>query len=155
MWSPLGPTISEFYMSHIENKIFKTIITKPKIYNHYIDKIFIATHSYSKINKLKQTLEKLHTTKRCINKKYSFLDVLTDSTNNNEFTTSPYKTPTNDNSTLLNYHSECPQKYKIAIIKKLIRRAFYISSKTIFYKELTNIKQTLVNNNFPNRQVNQ
>ena len=49
-------------------------------------------------------------------------------------------------------------KYKIAIEKKpnLIHRAFYVTSfKTIFYKEHTNIKQTLVNNNFPNKQVNQ
>ena len=29
--SPFGPTISEFYMSIIENKIFEIIITKPKI----------------------------------------------------------------------------------------------------------------------------
>ena len=27
------------------------------------------------------------------------------------------KKPTNGNSTLFNYHSECPQKYKTAIIK--------------------------------------
>ena len=57
---------------------------------------------------------------------------------------------TNDNSTLPNYHRECPQKYKIAIIKNLIHRVFYISSsKTIFYQELTNIKQALVSNNVP------
>ena len=37
----------------------------------------------------------------------------------------------------------------------VIHRVFYISSKTIFYKELTNIKQTLVNNNFPNKLVDQ
>ena len=55
---PLGPTISEFYMSYIENKIFKTTITKPKIYVSYVDDIFIATHSYNEINKLEQTLEK-------------------------------------------------------------------------------------------------
>ena len=29
------------------------------------------------------------------------------------------------------------------------------SSKTIFYKELKNIKQTIVNNNFPNKLINQ
>ena len=45
-------------MSHIENKIFKTIITKPKIYICYVDDIFIPTHSYDKISKLKQTVEK-------------------------------------------------------------------------------------------------
>ena len=44
-------------MSHTENKTFKTI-SKPKIYVRYVDDIFIATHSYDEINKLKQTLKK-------------------------------------------------------------------------------------------------
>ena len=57
MWSPLDPTISEFYRSHIENKIFQTIITKPKIYVRYVDDIFITTYSYDEINKLKSTQE--------------------------------------------------------------------------------------------------
>ena len=40
--------------------------------------------------------------------------------------------------------------------KILIHRAFYISlTKTIFYKGLTNKAQTLVNNNFPNKLVDQ
>ena len=53
---PLDSTISKFYMSHIENKIYKTIITKPMIYVRNVDDIFIATHSsYDEINKLKQT----------------------------------------------------------------------------------------------------
>ena len=72
---PLGPTISEFYLSHIKNKIFKTIITKPKTYVHYVDDIFITTHSNDKINKLKQIQEKNSalnfTTKLNINKKKS------------------------------------------------------------------------------------
>ena len=50
-------------MSHIESKIFKTIITKPKIYIRYVDDIFIATYSYDEISKLKQTLEKKLCTK--------------------------------------------------------------------------------------------
>ena len=42
-----------------------------------------------------------------------------------------------DNSNLLNNLNEWPQKYKIAIIKNLIHRAFYISScKKIFTKTL-------------------
>ena len=42
----------------------------------------------------------------------------------------------------------------LAIIKNLNHRAFYISSsKTIFYKKITYIKQTLVKNNFPNKIV--
>ena len=45
-------------MSHIENKIFKTILTKPKIYICYVDDIFTSTDTYDKINKLNQTPEK-------------------------------------------------------------------------------------------------
>ena len=117
---PFGPTKTEIYVFRIENKIFKIIITKPSIYVRYEDDIFIATHPNDEINKLKQTIEKSCvlniTNEPNINKKISFLDALTHSTNNNKFTTS-YVNPTCDNSTLLNYHSECPQKYKIAIIK--------------------------------------
>ena len=63
MGSYLGITVSVFYMSYIENKIFKTVITKPKIYIRNIDDIFIATYSYEEINKLKQTLKKKLRTK--------------------------------------------------------------------------------------------
>ena len=54
MVSPLGPTISKFYISHIENKIFKTTITKPQIYVRYLGVIFTVTHSYDENNKLKK-----------------------------------------------------------------------------------------------------
>ena len=60
MGSHFGPTISEFYVSHIENKIFITTVIKPNIYVRYVDGIFIATHSYDVINKLKLK-EKLRT----------------------------------------------------------------------------------------------
>ena len=53
------------------------MITKPKIYVHYVDNIFIATDYYNEINKLKQTLEKNtilnFTTELIINKKNPFL----------------------------------------------------------------------------------
>ena len=49
-----------------------------------------------------------------------------------------------------------PQEYKIALIKNLLHRDYHISSsKIIFYKELTNVKLSLVNNNFPNKLINQ
>ena len=58
MDSPLGPSISEFYISLVENKISNTI-KKPKIYARYVDDMFIATKSYDEIKTLKQTLEKI------------------------------------------------------------------------------------------------
>ena len=85
------------------------------------------------------------------NNKISFLDVLIDTNYNNNFTTSTYKKNSYNNSFTLNFKSECPFRYKKAKINNLISRAKLISSsKTIFYKEVENIKQALINNEFPN-----
>ena len=75
---------------------------------------------------------------------------------NNNFTTSTYKKPSSNNSCTLNFKSECPFRYKKAIIHNLISCAKLISSsKTIFYKEVENIKQALINNGFPNYIVDE
>ena len=81
--------------------------------------------------------------------KVPFQNVLTESSNNNIFTASSYK----KSSLYLTSIAIPPTKYKIVFIKEnLIHRAFYISvSKTIFYKELSNTKQTVVNEKFPSR----
>ena len=66
------------------------------------------------------------------------------------------KKPSSNNSCTLNFKSECPFRYKKAIIHNLISRAKLISSsKTIFYKEVENIKQALINNGFPNYIVDE
>ena len=63
-------------------------------------------------------------------------DVLIDTNNNNNFTTSTNKKPSSNNSSTLNFKSECPFRYKKAIINNLISRAKLICfSRTIFYKE--------------------
>ena len=51
---------------------------------------------------------------------------------------------------------QMPPPYKIALWKNLLHRAYHISSsKTIFYKDLKNIKQTLINDNFPKKPIDQ
>ena len=56
----------------------------------------------------------------------------------------------------INSVSECSFRYKNAIINNLISHAKLISSsKTIFYKEIENIKQALINNGFPNYIVDE
>jgi hypothetical protein len=74
----------------------------------------------------------------------------------NNITTSPYVKPTSINSCLLNFDSECPFRYKQAVIKNLIKRAKLISSsKIIFQNALKQIKQKLVNNGFPNHIIDE
>ena len=66
------------------------------------------------------------------------------------------KKPSSNNSCTLNFKSECSFRYKKAIINNLISHAKLISSsKTIFYKEVENIKQALISNGFPNYIVDE
>ena len=91
-----------------------------------------------------------------MNKSSEVIVVSINTNNNNNFTTSTYKKPSSNNSCTLNFKSECLFRYKKAIIHNLISRAKLISSsKTIFYKEVENIKQALINNGFPNYTVDE
>ena len=159
MGSILGPIFSNFYMSNLENRIFNSI-KNPPIYLRYVDDILIFANNINKINILLDTFQKnsvlnfTHELNK--NNKISFLDVLIDTNKNNNFTTSTYKKPSNNNSCTLNFKSECPFRYKKAIINNLISHAKLISSpKTIFYKEVENIKQALINNGFTNYIVDE
>ena len=158
MGSPLAPTFAEYYVAHIENGIFEKV-PAPNMYVRYVDDILILTDNTDEVHKLKDIFQKesvlTFSHEFSNNSKIPFLDVLVDFSNNT-FTTSPYKKPTSANSCLLNYRSECPDRYKTAVIKNFIKRAKLISSTpTIFYKALADIKQTLINNGFTNSIVDQ
>ena len=94
MGSVLGPIFSNFYMSDLGNRIFNSI-KKPLIYLRYVDDILILTNNINEINILQDTFQKnsvlnfTHELNK--NNKISFLDVLIDTNNNNNFTTSIYK----------------------------------------------------------------
>ena len=137
-------------------------IYKPPIYLIYVDDILILTNNINEINILQDTFQNnsvlnfTHELNK--NNKIFFLNVLIDTNNNINFTTSSYKKPSSNNSCILNFKSECPFRYKKAIIRNLISRAKLISSsssKTIFYKEVENIKQALNDNGFPNYIVDE
>ena len=156
MGSALGPTFAEFYMAHIENNIFINN-PKPTLYVRYVDDILVLTNDLGEVFLLKNKFETNSILKFTVevnqNNKIPFLDVLVDN-NDDRYITTPYKKPTSESSCLLNYRSECPEKYKIAVVKNFINRAKKISSShQIFYKELSKIKQSLVNNGFPNYVV--
>ena len=158
MGSVLGPLFAEFYMAHLENKTFNEI-PKPNLYLRYVDDILIFTENIDELKKLQQSFQDNSALKFTYeinkNNKLPFLDVLID-TNHNNITTSPYVKPTSINSCLLNFDSECPFRYKRAVIKNLIKRAKLISSsKIIFQNALKQIKQKLVNNGFPNHIIDE
>ena len=87
-----------------------------------------------------------------VNNKLPFLDVLVD-TSNGKFHTSVYHKPTNTGH-CLNYKSECTDKYKNSVITNYLNRAYKISSTwKDFHHEVLHIKQVLINNNYPNKIV--
>ena len=150
----MGSVLAPIFMSDLENKIFKSI-KKPPIYLRYVHDILILANNINEINILQNSVLNFTHELNKINK-ISFLDVLIDTNNNNNFTTSTYKKPSSNNSCTLNFKSECPFQNTKAIINNLISRDKLISSsKTIFYKEVENIKQALINNGFPNYIVDE
>ena len=156
MGSPFGPTFSNYYMSHIENNIFQ-LTQKPNLYLRYVDDIFIRASNTNEVENLRKLFQQHSVLNFTVelneNNKIPFLDVLVDS-NTDQFTTSLYKKPTSLNSCTLNYKSECPKRYKTAVVRNLLQRAHLISSsRMLFLKELINIKRTLINNGFPNSLV--
>ena len=96
MESVLGSIFSNFYMSDLENRIFNSI-KKPPIYLRYVDDILILASNINEINILQDTFQNnsVLNFNHELNKsnKISFLDVLIDTNNNNNFTTSTYKNP--------------------------------------------------------------
>ena len=77
----------------------------------HVNDILILADNIEEIKKSQQTF----TYVRNINNRIPFLGVLIDE-NNDNFNTSLYKKHTSNNSCILNYKSECPHHYKIAII---------------------------------------
>jgi len=154
MGTPLGPTMANFYMSYIENKIFEEKPhLKTPVYCRYIDDILLTIDSLAQLEQLKTAFEEESVLKFTYevenSRKISFLDVLI-TRNTNSVSTSVYTKSTNSGD-CLNYNSNCPERYKTSVIKNFIHRAYSICSDwNLFHEELARIKQLLCNNNFPN-----
>ena len=159
MGSSLGPTFANFYMAHIEETVLSiNPQTVPLLHAHarYVDDIFLVINSEIQLQELKQLFEDnsvlTFTSEKEKNNRLAFLDILLHKINNTVLTS----VHTKDTSTgeCINFNCLCPEKYKLSVIKTLLHRAFTVSSNwEIFHQEIENIKQRLVNNNFPNSVI--
>ena len=157
MGSPLGPTFANFYMGHLEEKVF-TENPRPHIYARYVDDIFVQISSHNELIKLKETFQNNSVLKFTfelnINDKLPFLDVMVD-TSDSTFHTTVYHKPT-DHGTCLNADSECVEKYKNSVVVNYLNRAYRITNNWHdFHTELQQIKQMLVNNNYSNTKIDE
>ena len=145
-------------MAYLENTIFSNSNSKPHLYARYMDDIFIQTENISELLNIKTLFEQnsvlKFTHELSNNNKLAFLDTLID-ISNNSFHTSVYHKPT-DGGQCLNAESECTDKYKISVILNFLNRAYKISQTwQDFHTEVKHIKQTLINNNYSNKLVDQ
>lgn len=149
----LGPTFSEFYMCHLENRVFEQYPNlKPKLYTRYVDDIFVVVDDIAKIDDVKKKFEEesvlkfTHEPEK--DRKLAFLDCMVERFEQ-KYVTSVYVKQTNAGD-CLNYHSVCPERYKTGVIKTLLHRGYLVSSTwDIFHAEVQRIKQLLTDNNFP------
>ena len=157
MGSPLGPTFANFFMAEVENRALAGMpsASKPSFYGRYIDDIFIICaedvllllkDEMTLISGMNFTIEK------SVENKLPFLNVLVEK-RDDVLKTTVYRKPT-DNGKCLNAISECPDRYKLSVIKGFLYRAKNLSTdREDMLVELSRSKQILVNNGYSNKDV--
>ena len=155
MGSPLGPTFANFFMAEVENRALENVNIVPSFYGRYIDDIFVICEEdellllkdeMTLISGLRFTIEK------STDNKLPFLNVLVERSGNT-VKSSVFRKPT-DVGRCLNALSECPDRYKVSVVKGFLFRAKKLcSDKTAFLNELNRSKKILVNNGYSNRLI--
>ena len=152
MGSPLGPIYANYYMSHIENNILPNMHNPPTLYCRYVDDTLLLVNNQQQLNNIVNVFKNnsvLNFTSEIEkHQQINFLDI-TIKRDNGNIITSIFKKPTASDD-YINFNGCCPQQYKIGVIKTLLHRAYHNSSNyQLFNNEIDNIKQALINNNFP------
>ena len=153
MGSALGVTFANYYMAHIENTVISDLTVKPKLYARYVDDCFLVVEDEQHLELIRREFQNksvLKFTKEIsINNRLNFLDVAIDS-NGETYVTSVYRKETNKGH-FMNARGECPERYKVGMIRGLIDRTHKISSSIeIFNVECNKLKQLLINNGYSN-----
>ena len=153
MGSPLGPTLANFFMAHMENKLLeKQCDHNPKLYLRYIDDIFAVFQTKQSCTEFLKLLNSQHpninfTLENCT-KTLPFLDVEIE-INSSHFDTWVWRKSTNT-GLLMNFNALCPKTWKQGLINCFLHRAKNIcSTNTLFYSEVKNLRNIFYNNGYP------
>lgn len=155
MGSPLGCTFANFFMAEVETRAISNLDEKPPLYCRYVDDIFVICNE-EYIQRLRNDMMLISgmnfTTEKSNENKLNFLNVLVDHTDGNIKTT-VYRKPT-DVGLCLNAAGDCPDQYKISVIKGFLHRARNLTTeKKDMMLELSRSKQILINNGYSNSLV--
>ena len=155
MGSPLGPTLANIFLCHLEEKWLNDCppLFKPSFYKRYVDDTFLIFDNVSHIPLFLDYLNQQHpnikfTSETEVNDQLPFLDINV-MKENGGFSTSVYRKKT-FTGLGTNFHSYIPMRFKISCISTLIHRAYHISSSYfLFDRELKFLKNFFQDNGFP------
>ena len=136
MGSPLGPTLANFFLAHIETKkLLDSSMCPPKFYSRFVDDCFAVfdsdISSLSFLNLLNSQHKNIKFTMESAVQCISFLDVSI-KVNNDKIETWIWRKPTHT-GLLLNYNAYCPKKWKSGLISCLLHRAKLICSNNLLF----------------------
>ena len=156
MGNPLGPTMANFFMAHLEEKIFAEKSNGPvlpKLYLQYIDDVYAIFDSNQNCDEFLPILNTQHqSVKFTVEKATDSLPFLDVEIKFDEF---GFKTRVRRKPTytglLLNFRSTCPNAWKSGLITCLLKRAKIICSDyELFKDEITKLRCIFAKNCYPN-----
>ena len=153
MGSPLGPTLANFFLGNLENKLLnKTNGFYPKIYLRCVDHIFAIFDDNLSIAKFLNVLKKQHSNMQFTMEKAMqappFLDVHVQ-IRENELDLSMWRKEINT-GILINFNAKCPIVWKSSLVQCLLGRAKSICpSQHLFEVEIGKLKRLFYDNNYP------
>ena len=154
MGSPLTVDLAEIRTAHFEQEALNACPDPPSFYRHFVDDGYgrFRDRSHAEaflayINSLSSDLE--YTLEHpAPNGSLPFLDVLIHA----DLSTSIYRKPTHTN-VYLNFNSCAPGTTKDGVIRSLTRRAYKLCSPQHLEEELTFLRNTFLNNGYPQNSI--
>ena len=152
MGSPLGPSLANFFLGHIEEKIFKDLQNPPTVYLRYVDDIFAVFRSDTSFNPFFDLLNKQHPflkfTFEEARGSFPFLNVELE-INGESVDTWVFRKKTHT-GVLLNFSACVPNSWKTGLIKCMLYSAKLIcSTDVLFNKEVERLREMFASNGYP------
>ena len=110
-----------------------------------VDDVIVDVTDDAALDSLKASLEEVSglvfTIERSIENKISYLDINIDASDSTKYVTQVYRKPT-DTGKCLHGESQCPDRYKVSVIRSYVYRALkHCSSWPLVHEELQRVKQ--------------
>jgi hypothetical protein len=158
MGSPLGPLFANVFMSNFENKLMKELRELGlSVWLRYVDDVFATVEKEEDAEKILEFLNRQHpnirfTIEKEANGRLPFLDTEVIRCVG-KYTTTVYHKPT-FTGVYLNWTSLTARKYKIGLIKCLVKRIVNVCSEVSEReKHLDKLKLLLLRNQYPKEVI--